>query len=268
MTKHADELYAKYYAAATEAAKVDKELRLRRALWSNHSILKARSLDHNKETGNKKKSIGRSINGLKKVLEEHVLILNSRIALGLAVGPLAAATDWTSASFEPPASQATGTSQCSTSEMEEEFVAVYDRLARCNEQAVLNIHHIRSLDLMIRVLVDRHGKNVRKHLDASETHGELAKAFHATRELALMQRLREQFDKAKFKIPPLPMPRISPMQVSKTSSPTMETLTSTLKLPTLTPLTRKTRTMLPPSLRALATVTRIVMRTIRTTSER
>ena len=59
---------------------------------------------------------------------------------------------------------------------------------------------------MIRVLVDRHEKNVRKHLDASETHGELAKAFHATRELALMQRLREQFDKAKFKIPPLPMP--------------------------------------------------------------
>ena len=141
MTKHADELYAKYYAAATEAAKVDKELRLRRALWSNHSILKARSLDHNKETGNKKKSIGRSINKLKKVLEEHVLILNSRIALGLAVGPLAAATDWTSSSFEPPASQATGTSQCSTSEMQEEFVAVYDRLARCNEQAVLNIHH-------------------------------------------------------------------------------------------------------------------------------
>jgi hypothetical protein len=205
VTKHADELYAKYYTAATEAAKVDKELRLRRALWSNHSILKARWLDHNKETGNKKKSIGRSIKKLKKVLEEHVLILNSRIALGLAVGPLAVATDWTSASFEPPAGwQAQRTSQGSTSEMEEEFVAAYDRLNRCNEQSVLNIHQIRSLDLMISVLVDRHGKNVQKHLDASETHGELAKAFHATRELALMHGLREQFDKANFKLPPLP----------------------------------------------------------------
>ena len=207
MTKHADALYVKYNAAATEATKADKELRLRHALWSNHANLKARWQAHNMAVGNKKKSIRRSIKKLEKVVEEHVSIINSRIALGLALGQKAVATDWTSASFEPPAGwQAQRTSQGSTSEMEEEFVAVYDRLARCNEQAVLNIHHIRSLDLMIRVLVDRHGKNVRKHLDASETHGELAKAFHATRELALMQRLREQFDKAKFKIPPLPMP--------------------------------------------------------------
>ena len=271
MTKHADELYAKYYAAATGAAKVDKELRLRRALWSNHSTLKARWLDHNKETGNKKKSIGRSINRLKKVLEEHVLILNSRIALGLAVGPLAAATDWTSASFEPPASQATGTSQCSTSEMQEEFVAVYDRLARCNEQAVLNIHHIRSLDLMIRVLVDRHGKNVRKHLDASETHGELAKAFHATRELALMQRLREQFDKAKFKIPPLPMPTPSTdlanagVEDELTDDGDADVDAETADADTANEEDADDAASLTS---ALAAATRIVMRTIRTTSER
>jgi hypothetical protein len=205
VTKDADALYNKYNAAATEATKADKELRLRHALWSNHANLKARWQAHNMAVGNKKKSIRRSIKKLEKVVEEHVSILNSRIALGLALGQKAVATDWTSASFEPPAGwQAQRTSQGSTSEMEEEFVAAYDRLNRCNEQSVLNIHQIRSLDLMISVLVDRHGKNVQKHLDASETHGELAKAFHATRELALMHGLREQFDKANFKLPPLP----------------------------------------------------------------
>jgi division protein CdvB (Snf7/Vps24/ESCRT-III family) len=156
-------------------------------------------------------------------MEEHISILNSRIALGLAMGPNAVATDWTSASFEPPAGwQATGTSNSSTSGMEEEteeFVAVYDRLARCNEQAVLNIHQIRSLDLMIRVLVDRHRKNVQKHLDARETHGELAKAFHAMRELALMEGLREQFDKARFKLPLLPQATLSTDHLDAGSEP-------------------------------------------------
>ena len=186
MTKHADALYDKYNAAATEATKADKELRLRHALWSNHANLKARWQAHNMAVGNKKKSIRRSIKKLEKVVEEHVSILNSRIALGLALGQKAVATDWTSASFEPPAGwQATGTSNSSTSEMEEEteeFVAVYDRLARCNEQAVLNIHHIRSLDLMIRVLVDRHRKNVQtleRRMGSSQRHSTQCGSWHS-----------------------------------------------------------------------------------------
>ena len=152
-------------------------------------------------------------------MEEHISILNSRIALGLAMGPNAVATDWTSASFEPPAGwQATGTSNSSTSGMEEEteeFVAVYDRLARCNEQAVLNIHQIRSLDHDTCL----GGPAQEECADARETHGELAKAFHAMRELALMEGLRGQFDKARFKLPLLPQATLSTDHLDAGSEP-------------------------------------------------
>ena len=56
---------------------------------------------------------------------------------------------------------------------------------------------------MLEILVESLKESLKTHLNKSDRRGELARALHTMRELKLLRGLREQFDKAKFKLPPV-----------------------------------------------------------------
>ena len=123
------------------------------------------------------------------MMEEQVWIHNALLSILDRADEKAVAKDCTSGTFEPPKEwEDTGTSEAG-SDMREEFVDTYDRLLRCNEQGIINIHQIRSFDFLLGVLLGRLKKSLEAHLDASETPGELAKALYTMRELKLMRGL-------------------------------------------------------------------------------
>jgi len=201
----AHELYETHKKTAVAEARTDRLHRVRHALWTNCLNLNDLWVSHNKETVKKKqRSIKRSIDNLVEMMEEQVCVHNALLSILDRADEKSVAKDCTSGTFEPPKEwEDTGTSEAG-SDMREEFVDTYDRLLRCNEQGIINIHQIRSFDFLLGVLLDRLKKSLEAHLDASETPGELAKALYTMRELKLMRGLREQFDKAKFRLPPLP----------------------------------------------------------------